>query len=46
MKHLRFLRGAAAVSLGAVVSKGIGAVYRIVLASLLSGVGMGLYQMA
>ena len=46
MKHLRFLRGAAAVSLGAVVSKGIGAVYRIVLSSLLSGVGMGLYQMA
>ena len=35
MKHLRFLRGAAAVSLGAVVSKGIGAVYRIALSALL-----------
>ena len=46
MKHLRFLRGAAAVSLGAVLSKGIGAVYRVVLASLLGGLGMGLYQMA
>ena len=46
MKHLRFLRGAAAVSLGAVVSKGIGAVYRIALSALLPALGMGLYQMA
>ena len=46
MKHLAFLRGAAALSMAAVASKLLGAVYRIALTSLLGAAGMGLYQMA
>ena len=46
MKHLRYLRGAAALTLGAAASKIVGAFYRVALTSLLGGAGMGLYQLA
>ncbi|MGI5911266.1 MAG: putative polysaccharide biosynthesis protein [Syntrophomonadaceae bacterium] len=43
-KH--FLRGALILSIAGAISKLLGAVYRIPLARLLGGEGMGLYQMA
>ena len=46
MKHAVFFRHVAVVSLGGLIAKGIGALYRIPLANLLGGYGMGLYQMA
>ncbi len=46
MKHSRFLKSAAVVSVGGFLAKGIGAFYRIPLTNLLGGYGMGLYQMA
>lgn len=46
MKHLRFFKNAAIVSLGGLLAKGIGALYRIPLANMLGGYGEGLYQMA
>ncbi len=45
MKH-SYLRGAAVLALGGLMAKVIGALYRIPLANLLGGYGMGLYQMA
>ncbi len=41
-----FLRGAAVIAIGGLVAKAVGALYRIPLANLLGGYGMGLYQMA
>ncbi len=41
-----FLRGALVLSIAGAISKLLGAVYRIPLARLLGGEGMGLYQMA
>ncbi len=41
-----FLRSAAVLSLGGLIAKGVGALYRIPLSSLLGGYGTGLYQMA
>ncbi len=41
-----FLRGALVLSVAGAISKLLGAVYRIPLARLLGGEGMGLYQMA
>ena len=46
MKHRKFFQNAAIVSLGGLLSKGIGVLYRIPLANLLGGYGEGLYQMA
>lgn len=46
MKHGNFLKNVAVISLGGLVSKGIGAIYRIPLVGILGGYGMGLYQMA
>ena len=46
MKHSRFLKSAVVLSLGGVLAKGIGAIYRIPLSNLLGGYGTGLYQMA
>ena len=46
MKNSRFLKSAAVLSMGGVLAKGIGAVYRIPLSNLLGGYGIGLYQMA
>ena len=41
-----FLRGALVLSVAGALSKILGAIYRIPLARLLGGEGMGLYQMA
>ncbi len=41
-----FLKGALVLSIAGAISKILGAVYRIPLARLLGGEGMGLYQMA
>lgn len=46
MKHSKFLKSAAVLSLGGLAAKGIGAVYRIFLSNYLGGYGTGLYQMA
>ncbi len=46
MKKNGFLKSAAVLSLGGILAKGIGALYRIPLTGLLGGYGMGLYQMA
>ncbi len=46
MNHVKFLRGAVALTVGGLIAKCIGALYRIPLANLLGGYGMGLYQMA
>lgn len=46
MKHSRFFKNAAIISLGGLLAKGIGALYRIPLANLLGGYGEGLYHMA
>lgn len=45
-KKGNFLRGALVLSIAGAVSKILGAIYRIPLARLLGGEGMGLYQMA
>ncbi len=45
-KKGNFLRGALVLSIAGAVSKVLGAIYRIPLARLLGGEGMGLYQMA
>ena len=41
-----FLKGAMILSIAGAISKVLGAIYRIPLARLLGGEGMGLYQMA
>ncbi len=46
MKHKTFLKNVAVISLGGLVAKVIGAVYRIPLTGILGGYGTGLYQMA
>ena len=46
MKHAVFFKHVAIVSAGGLLAKAIGAVYRIPLANLLGGYGLGLYQMA
>ena len=46
MKKNGFIKSAAVLSLGGILAKGIGALYRIPLTSLLGGYGMGLYHMA
>ncbi len=46
MRHKTFLKSAAVLSLGGLIAKGVGALYRIPLANVLGGYGMGLYQMA
>ncbi len=46
MKQHHFLRGAFVLSAAGIVIKLMGAVYRIPLARLIGGEGMGLYQMA
>lgn len=46
MKHGKFLRSAAILSVGGIVAKLIGACYRIPLSNILGGYGMGMYQMA
>ena len=46
MKHLKFFKNAAIISLGGLLAKGIGALYRIPLANLLGSYGEGLYHMA
>lgn len=45
-KRQSFLRGAVVLSVAGALSKVLGAIYRIPLARLLGGEGMGLYQMA
>ncbi len=45
-KGQSFLRGAVVLSIAGAISKILGAIYRIPLARLLGGEGMGLYQMA
>ena len=45
MKGQTFLKGALIVSLGGIVAKIMGAFYRIPLANLLGGRGLGIYQM-
>ncbi len=46
MKHAKFLKNVAVISLSGLIAKGIGAVYRIPLTGMLGGYGTGLYQMA
>lgn len=46
MKHKTFLKGAAVMTFGSLLSKLIGAAYRIPLTGFLGGYGTGLYQMA
>lgn len=46
MKHGNFLKNVAVISLGGLIAKGIGVLYRIPLIGILGGYGMGLYQMA
>ncbi len=46
MKHGRFFKNAAVVSLGGLLAKAVGAFYRIPLANALGGYGEGLYHMA
>lgn len=46
LRRARFLKNAAVISLGGLFAKVIGVFYRIPLANLLGGYGMGLYQMA
>ena len=41
-----FLKGAVVLSVAGAISKVLGALYRIPLARLIGGEGMGLYQMA
>ncbi len=46
MKSGSYLKNAAVLSLGSFAAKAIGALYRVPLAMILGGYGMGLYQMA
>lgn len=46
MKKQSFLKGAFYLALGSFLSKAIGALYKIPLANLVGGYGLGLYQMA
>ena len=46
MKRASFLKSVAVITFGGLAAKGIGALYRIPLMSLLGGYGMGLYQRA
>lgn len=46
MKHGKFFKNVAVITLGSLVAKLIGAAYRIPLANLLGGYGVGIYQMA
>ncbi len=46
MKRSEFLRSAAVLSVGGILAKAIGVLYRIPLTGLLGGYGMGLYHMA
>ncbi len=46
MKHGKFLKNVAVLSLSGLLAKGIGAMYRIPLTGMLGGYGTGLYQMA
>lgn len=46
MSGEQFLKGAAVLSIAGLISKVLGAVYRIPLARLIGGEGVGLYQMA
>ena len=45
MKKSSYFKGALTVSAGALVSKALGALYRIPLTALLGDAGMGVYQM-
>ena len=46
MKHAKFLKSAAVMTVGFVIAKAIGAIYRISLTRTLGSYGIGLYQMA
>lgn len=46
MRHAKFIKGAAVMTVGFLFAKAIGAFYRISLIGLLGGYGIGLYQMA
>lgn len=46
MKRVSFLKNVAVITLGSLIAKGVGAIYRIPLTNALGGYGMGLYQMA
>ncbi len=46
MQHRSFLKSVAVITVGSLVAKGIGALYRIPLMGILGGYGMGLYHMA
>ena len=46
MRHAKFLKSAAVMTVGFLIAKAIGAVYRISLTGILGSYGMGLYQMA
>ena len=46
MRHAKFLKGAAVMTIGFLLAKAIGAVYRIALTGILGSYGIGLYQMA
>ena len=41
MKHKRFLKNMALVTAGSILAKGLGALYRVPLANLLGGYGVG-----
>ena len=45
MKKQSFLKGALIISLGGALAKILGAFYRIPLANILGGTGLGIYQM-
>ncbi|MDD4832260.1 MAG: oligosaccharide flippase family protein, partial [Clostridia bacterium] len=44
-QHNSFLAGALIVSIGGLISKLLGAIYRIPLTNLIGSFGMGLYQL-
>ncbi len=46
MKHAKFLKNVAVISVSGLIAKAIGALYRIPLTGMLGGYGTGLYQMA
>ena len=46
MRHAKFLKSAAVMTVGFVLAKAIGAFYRIALTGILGSYGIGLYQMA
>ena len=45
MKAQSFIKGALIISVGGIVAKLLGALYRIPLTNILGGEGMGIYQM-